>query len=198
MYSLKEAAKAITDIVGGKKNSERGSRRETSVKHPVSERNQTTSTDTKILALKPTARMVMRKEIHHFTDLLEPLYFISKGQLSQNEALEVFEKWKIRIKTQENADKLLQKWEMFTGETEDAGLDALSDIAFRWLNQMASFGISRDDRDEVQVNEAVKCAYIENNGQTLIIGERMLIERAAWFLDTDVICQGILTKEKEK
>lgn len=196
MYSLKEAAKAITDIVGGKKDSERGSRKETSEKYPVSERNQTASTDTKVLASKPTARIVMRKEIHHFTDLLEPLYAISKGQLSQNEALEIFEKWKIRIGAQESADKLSQKWEMFTGGIEDAGLDALSDMAFRWINQMASFGISRDVRDEVQVNEAVKCAYIESSGQPPIIGERMLIKRAAWFLDTDVICQGILTKEK--
>lgn len=198
MYSLKEAAKAVIDIVGGKKDSECGSREETSTKYYVGGQNQTALADTKTLVSKPTARMVMRKEIHHFTDLLEPLYAIFKGQLSRNEALEIFEKWKIRIDAQENADKLSQKWEIFTNNIEDFGPDALSDIAFRWLNQMASFGISRDDRDEVQVNEAVKCSYIESDGQTPIIGERMLIERAAWFLDTDVICKGILAKEKEK
>lgn len=146
-------------------------------------------------SLKPTARMVMRRETQAFTDLLEPLYSISQGQLSHEEALAVFEQWETRIKAMEDVDKLAEKWEMVTNGYRTARIEELNNTAFRWLNQIKSFGISRDSRNAVQVTETIKQAYIGNDETSLNIGDLMLVKTAAWFLDADVICQGILAKE---
>lgn len=150
------------------------------------------------LKKKPTARIVMRREISHFTKMLEPLYAVSQGQISQENALAVFSQWEMRIKALEDADKLVEKWKIFTSVIKEAGPEELNNTALRWLNQMASFGISRDERNAVQVNEAVKHAYYEKDGNSLVIGEYMLVETPAWFLDTNVICRGILTREERK
>lgn len=163
------------------------------------EKNQQASLmNTGDLKKKPTARIVMRREISHFTKMLEPLYAVSQGQISQENALAVFSQWEMRIKALEDADKLVEKWKIFTSVIKEAGPEELNNTALRWLNQMASFGISRDERNAVQVNEAVKHAYYEKDGNSLVIGEYMLVETPAWFLDTNVICRGILTREERK
>ncbi len=166
-----------------------------SSKHPISKQDQFSVIAKKDLGAGPTARMIMRREISHFADLLEPLYSVSLGRLQKIEALAILNEWDTEMKTLKDADKLVKKWDVLTEGFKEAEADVLNNIASLWINQMASFGICRDDKDAVQINERVKHAYVADDGQPLVLNEYMLIKKGAWFSDTDIVCKGILKKE---
>ena len=144
---------------------------------------------------KPAARLVMQREIARFCDLLEPLYLISTKAFSLEDSLATLEQWEQRLSDLADADNLIKKWESIAGNYKDADIEGISNIAIRWMNLLAAFEISRDDRNQVQVNEAVRHAYEEINKTPLVDGERMFVKNAAWFKKTDVIRRGVLTKE---
>lgn len=144
---------------------------------------------------KPVARLVMQREIMRFNDLLEPLYMISQKAFSLEDSLATLEEWERRLSDLADADNLIKKWETTAGDYKGSGREEVSNIAFRWMNQLASFEISRDNRNEVQVNETVRRAYDGSGEEPLADGERMLVKSAAWFRKSDVIRRGILTKE---
>ncbi len=147
--------------------------------------------------VRPAARLVMQNEVDRFSDLLEPLYMISQKELSLEDSLSTLDEWERRLSELADGDNLIKKWETIVGNYKDANIDEISGIAVRWMNLLASFEISRDDRNKVQVNEAVRRAYEESSKALLVDGEHMIVKNAAWFKKTDVIRRGILTKESE-
>lgn len=144
---------------------------------------------------KPIARLVMQKEIMHFNDLLEPLYMVSQGRLSSEDAVALLEEWEQRLFELTDADNVIRKWKIIVQDYKSAALDELKSIAVRWLNLLASFEISRDNHNEVQVNESVRRAYEESDRKALIDGEYMIVKSAAWFKKNDVIRRGILVRK---
>lgn len=177
------------------------SKRDRDVKSSKSSREESVSggrspVDTKpTQTVKPAARLIMQKEIIRFCDLLEPLYMISQKEFSLEDSLATLEEWEQRLSELADADNLIKKWESITGNYKDANIDEMINVAVRWMNLLASFEISRDDRNKVQVNEAIRCAYEENSKTPLVDGEHMIVKSAAWFKKTDVIRRGILVKE---
>lgn len=145
--------------------------------------------------VKPAARLVMQREIARFNDLLEPLHMISQGVFSLEDSLATLEEWERRLSELTDADNLIKKWETTVQDYENATLNEVSNIAVRWVNLLASFEISRDNHNEVQVNESVRCAYDEINKEPLVDGESMIVKTAAWFKKTDVIRRGILVRK---
>ncbi len=150
------------------------------------------SQDTKL-----TARMIMCKEFSKFTDLLEPLYLLSTKKLSFEDSFKILDEWEERINGLKSADNLTKKWQVISSGYRNFDLDEMSDIAFRWLNLLASFGISRDSKNEIQINETTQEAYDESNNDVLVIGKHMIVEKGAWFLNNKIILKGVLVNKGE-
>lgn len=183
------------------KNKERNKEKESFEKKSVSDgsepkNNSETAKENVRTNSTPVARVIMRNNANHFVDLLEPMYMVSKKQITRDDAINVFDEWNNRISNLENAEKLIARWNIITGDYNQATEDSISNLAFRWITQLASFGICRDDRDEIQVNAEAVNSYNMGSKEALALGETMYVKTPAWFIDNDLLRQGVLVKEK--
>lgn len=141
---------------------------------------------------KPIARSVMRQNAKIFFDICEPIYQVSQKMYPPEDAVNVFEEWEQRIAGLPDSEKLVEKWGLICQGFNNANQEAIASIAYRWLNLLASYGISRDSKNEIQIYEKVDTMYDRDNGQPLVDGEYMLVKQAAWFLDGDIAFKGVL------
>lgn len=142
-------------------------------------------------SLIPSARMVFRNSARRFSDLYEPMFRISKSEVTEEEARSILNEWETGISSL-SSESLMKKWRDIFGDISSSSNDVIVNAAFRWLNILAGYGISRDDCNEVVVGEQIRKSYTGLEGDVIIDGTHMIVVEGAWFFDTDVLCKGTL------